>query len=51
MKELTPFILVAIGSFLMGMAFFDFGKGTSWLAFSMGAILYGVAILGTIKGW
>ena len=51
MRELTPVILVATGSLIMGMAFYGSGKGRCWYAFSMGAFLYGVAILGAIKGW
>jgi len=50
MGILTPFIMLALGSVLMGMAFVETNRIMCWWAFSLGSFFFGVAILGVIKG-
>uniref|UniRef100_A0A6M3LKA3 Uncharacterized protein n=1 Tax=viral metagenome TaxID=1070528 RepID=A0A6M3LKA3_9ZZZZ len=51
MRILTPFIVLALGSVLMGMAFVETNRIMCWWVFSLGSFFFGVAILGAVKGW
>ena len=50
MGGLASFIMLALGSVLMGMAFVETNRIMRWWAFSLGSFFFGVAILGVIKG-